>query len=49
LLLGTIEFAAALRALLQEQMLAVKNDGLGMLDFDEDWRFHMETAFYLIA
>jgi hypothetical protein len=41
--LGAVEIAAALRALLQEQMLAVKDDGLGALDFHEDWGFHMET------
>lgn len=35
--------AAALRALLQEQMLSVS-----ALDFREDWRFHIEIVFHLI-
>ena len=30
-------------------MLAVKDHGLGALNFHEDWGFHMETTFYLIA
>jgi hypothetical protein len=47
--LGAVEIAAALRALFQEQMMAVKDDGLGALDFHEEWGFHVETAFYLIA
>jgi len=47
--LGAVEIAAALRALFQEQMVAVKGDGLGALHFHEDWGFHRETAFYLIA
>ena len=47
--LGDVEIAAALRALFQEQMLAVKDHGLGALNFHEDWGFHMETTFYLIA
>jgi hypothetical protein len=43
LLLNTVEIAAALRALSQEQMLAVKDDRFSALDFHEDWRFHIET------
>jgi hypothetical protein len=49
LLFCAIEIAAALRALLQEQMLAVKDDGLGTLDFREDWGFQIEAACYPIA
>jgi len=30
-------------------MLAVKGDGLGTLDFREDWGFHIEAACYPIA
>jgi hypothetical protein len=43
LLLGAVEIAAALRALLQEQMLPAKDNRFGALDFHEDWGFHIET------
>jgi hypothetical protein len=42
-LLGAVEIAAALRALLQKQTPPVKDDQIGALDFHEDWRFHVET------
>jgi hypothetical protein len=35
LILGAIEITAALRALLQEQMLSIKDDRLSALDFRE--------------
>jgi hypothetical protein len=43
LLLGAVEIGAALRALLQEQMLPAKDNRFGALDFHEDWGFHIET------
>ena len=30
-------------------MLSIQDDRLSALDFREDWRFHIETVFYLIA
>jgi hypothetical protein len=41
--LGAVEVESAFLALFQEQLLAVKNEGLGALDFHQDWRFHMEA------
>jgi hypothetical protein len=30
-------------------MLPVNDDGFDALDFREDWGFHIETAFHLVA
>jgi hypothetical protein len=46
LLLNAVEIGAALRALLQEQMLLAKDSRFGALDFHEDWGFHIETHSY---